>query len=151
MILGVTGTQRGGSEQQLTTLAVQFVRLRPDVFHHGDCIGVDEQAFNIVLLYAGARRRKVKIIAHPCDLRSKRAFTAGNDLVLPVKRPLKRNWDIAEDIEHLLALPYQLEEPVPRAGGGTWATMRYALQLEKSVTVIWPNGTAQPWTKSKYL
>lgn len=53
------------------------------------------------------------------------------------RRPLDRDWDIAEDSNTLVAMPANEKEEVR---SGTWATVRYARKLLAPIVIIKPNG-----------
>lgn len=124
MKVGFTGTLLGMTDEQCQNLTdlLQNDDICPQVdgianeFHHGDAIGADANAFAIAT-YLGWRT-----IAHPCDLEHKRAFTP-SDIVMPVRRPLARNWIIVHSVDVLAAAPLSHNE-VTRSG--TWSTIRYA-------------------------
>lgn len=134
MKLGFTGTQFGMTEIQKRNL--YNLMTNPDicpweppllnVFHHGDCVGSDAEAFEI------AKELGWRTIAHPCDIENLRAFTA-SDLVMPVRRPLIRNKIIVESTDVLAAAPLSSEEILR---SGTWATIRYARLENKRVVYL---------------
>lgn len=53
----------------------------------------------------------------------------------------KRNHDIVDATEWLIATPKKFEE----IRSGTWATVRYAKKVKKPVTIIWPDGSIEEW------
>lgn len=85
------------------------------VFHYGDCVGADKQAFGLAT-YLG-----FTTISHPPIDSSKRAFTKP-DIELKPKEYLERNKDIVKASDILIACPHGAE--VMRSG--TWSTFRYA-------------------------
>lgn len=132
---GFTGTRFG-----MTTL--QKLRLREHLqlkistiseniraeFHHGACIGSDEQAAHI------ATELGFWTVAHPPI--SKRYLSNFISCETRKARPyLERNFDIVKECDELIATPYQNHEIVR---SGTWATIRYAYRLEKDVYIITP-------------
>lgn len=131
--LAVTGTQQGGTLEQYKSLEKLLRELQEGEswLHHGDCIGVDQAAHDI------ARAGGWKIRIHPPTNPGKRAFCNGDGEDFP--RPyLKRNIAmVRECLTGLIAIP-QTDTEVTRSG--TWATVRYARKLERSIWVIWPNG-----------
>lgn len=117
MKLGFTGTQTGMSRVQKRQFR-DFVRNNNiDEFHHGDCIGADAEAHNIVR----EEKPACMIHAHPCNIHRKRAHMRA-DVIHPVKPPLDRNKDIVDASDHLFASPKGPEE----RRSGTWSTVRYA-------------------------
>jgi hypothetical protein len=100
-------------------------------FHHGDCIGADDQAGNLAIELG------YTIVTHPPTNESKRAF-ADYDIELPRKPYLERNHDIVNQTDHLIAAPKEMDEQVR---SGTWATIRYAEKKMKDLTIIFPDGS----------
>ena len=129
MKIGFTGTQKGMTPVQKAEVA--FLITGENEFHHGDCVGADEQAHHI------AEIRKVPIVKHPSTNGKKRAFCKGGKEVKP-KPYLVRNRDIVNATDELVAAPSGPE--VLRSG--TWSTVRYALKQEKLVHIVMPDGSA---------
>ena len=102
-------------------------------FHHGDCVGGDMFAHNMVMdLY-----HNPQVMIHPPKIRGSRAFCVGGK-VLPEKDFLDRDHDIVRDTELLIACPKEMKE-IQRSG--TWATIREARRKKKPVIIIYPSGT----------
>jgi hypothetical protein len=99
-------------------------------FHHGDCIGVDEQACAAIERVWGS-----PIHTHPPINSSKRAYVGGT-LYLP-KEYIERNHDIVDAVDVLVVIPAEMHE-VRRSG--TWATYRYAGKVGTRRLLILPNG-----------
>jgi len=144
--IGFTGTQRGMTEGQLSQLASLLLFLQPDVFHHGDCIGADEQAHYLV--------KKIlpdcQIIIHPPVIPEKRAYCGFKEeskkfrhptqedaslIILSPMSYLVRNYEIVDTSAMLMATP---GERVEVLRSGTWATVRYAVKSNKPVELILP-------------
>jgi hypothetical protein len=129
--IGFTGTQFGMTNRQKKS----FIRLLlsqkiiPTEFHHGDCIGADEQANKIVGIIP-------KIVIHPPSFDAKRAFCFSRDVRSP-KPYIERNHDIVDETDVLIACPRTKEEELR---SGTWATIRYARKTGKPIWYIWPDG-----------
>lgn len=130
MIVGFSGTQDGMTQRQTERFAAELYALSGS-FHHGDCVGSDEQAHRI------ARGAGWWIVIHPPLKPSKRAWCVGDE-VLPAKPYIARNHDIVDATELLLATPRTMSETVR---SGTWATVRYARRLRRPVIVIYPDGS----------
>jgi len=145
MIVGFSGTRHGMTAEQLHMVDVlllmsQFrVRRHPAEkfeFHHGDCIGADEEAD------AAARICHYNIHIHPCREMGN-IFRAGCHLrgvshMYPIGNSLDRNRAIVDVADVVLCAP---AEDVERPRGGTWFTYRYALTRPVDVLLIHPNGT----------
>lgn len=116
MKYGFTGTQEGMTERQQKTLILLLKDMKNHVFHHGDCVGADEQAHFI------AERCGLYIWIHPPINNNKRAFCE-SDTILPAKEYIDRNHDIVDACDILIAAPKTLSEGLR---SGTWATIRYA-------------------------
>lgn len=132
MKIGFTGTQQGMTEPQKET--VEFIlrnkKTTDDEFHHGDCVGADEQAWKMAFqLY-------IKTVGHPPKDPSKRAFTS-NDENWPEEDYLVRNHHIVDECELLIATPGGPE----KLRSGTWATIRYAKKIGRDTAIISPDGT----------
>jgi hypothetical protein len=135
MIVGITGTQDGCTDEQFVTLGIVLKFYRDNGYNrldHGDCIGVDAEAHLL------ARQLEYEIIGiHPPIMSGRRAFKK-SDLMFEPKEYLKRNYDIANVCNTLVAVPKQSDEV--RRGSGTWATIRYARTFEKPIIIILPDG-----------
>lgn len=130
--IGFTGTQHGMTVEQKTALEAIFIRLRVKEFHHGDCIGADEEAHEI------ARGHTDTIVIHPPDKDDKRAFCTVAKVNRREPKPyLKRNEDIVRESDLLIAAPYESTE---KWRSGTWATVRYARRARVSLMIIQPDG-----------
>lgn len=142
--VGFTGTRSGMTAAQRETVDQFLLHLldkRPPgkiLAVHGDCEGADtnfhEACFAFRELYT---RERLIIRIRPCS-HSSRAWNKGADEVMPVKPPLDRNVDIAQDCSVLIATPPTFEE-IRRSG--TWHTIRQARKLGKPMCIVWPDGT----------
>ena len=142
--IGISGSRDGCTPAQLTTLCnylKAFAAAYRDVcktmtFHHGDCVGVDAAAHDVAFAYG------YKIIVHPPENSSKRAFKNGH-IILSEKPYLIRNKCIVANSDIVFILPKDREFPNfnTNVRGGTWYTYRDAIKNDRDVIVIWPNGT----------
>lgn len=135
MKVGFTGTQVGMTGDQSATVMRYLTSEGIGEIHHGDCIGADAQAHEI------SRLCKMRVVTHPPDNPSKRAWCEGDASYSP-KPYLARNRDIVNNTDYLIATPRGTAEEVR---SGTWATVRYALKAHKLVVIIWPNGQLEEW------
>jgi len=133
-IVGFTGTQKGMTVAQLSKFKLVIRELDPWSFHHGDCIGADAQAHDIV---QASFPNKVNIHIHPPTNKSKQAFKKGDD-VWPIKPYLERNHEMVHACNILIATP---GESVMKLRSGTWATIRYAQRHSKHIITIYPDGS----------
>lgn len=131
-ILGFTGTQNGMRLEQRNALRRLLRQLQPNEFHHGDCIGADEQAHRIVRKVAP----NCRIVIHPPSNPSKRAWCEG-DVILPEKDYLVRNRDIVNVSTEMVATPY---ERIEQLRSGTWSTIRYARKNNRKLHLLLPEG-----------
>jgi hypothetical protein len=128
------------TEAQQTSFRALVRKLEPTEFHHGDCVGADEDA-NIIVM--AEFLQEVAFHFHPCTLENKRAHCEElgiypNLTIHPVKLPLERNDDIVRTCSILIITPNEPEE-IQRSG--TWATYRYAKKYKKKIYVIKPDGS----------
>jgi hypothetical protein len=139
MRLGITGTREG-----MTAAQRQFFRdflkvTQVNAFHFGDCVGVDDQAADLVSRMKNAELpEKPLIVCHPPASDSLRAFNKNADSTLPAKTYEERNRDIVNACDLLVVVPKQ--EQIA-ASGGTWQTYDYGVEIGKPILIIWPNGS----------
>ena len=131
--IGFTGTQDFGkvSDRRVDKLW-EYLKLLKEkgfvYFHHGDCIGADNVAAT------QANRLKFKIIMHPPINISKRAFNAYYVEEKDPREYIDRNHDIVDCSEILIGMPKNPK--VEELRSGTWATIRYARKMGKSVVIF---------------
>ena len=124
-------------------------------FHHGDCVGSDEEAHEAVLLLSKNLTCTVKTILHPPIVNSKRAYCFADETRDPLPY-LNRNQAIVDNVDVLIATPAESKEILR---SGTWSTIRRARKQSKPIFIINPDGTiteefiepesVQPKTKKK--
>lgn len=138
--LGFTGTQAGMTLQQKKSFLQEleflrsFFRESEIEFHHGDCIGSDEEADGIVRIFLP---KPWLIVIHPPIDETKRAFCKGeNTVILDSKEYLDRDNDIVKECQVLIATPSR--EEYQRSG--TWTGVRMARKYKRPHNVIMPNG-----------
>lgn len=115
MNVGFTGSRRGMTEKQYSSLAALLRRLRPATFHHGDCVGADAEAHQL------AAGLGAELHVHPPVDPRLRAWCQA-DVLYPPAPYLTRDRQIVDAAQLLVACPAGPE--VVRSG--TWATIRYA-------------------------
>lgn len=128
MKVGFTGTQLGMSQQQKE----QFVLLLQDMgmteFHHGDCIGADAEAHDIVREFFP----DVKIVGHLPKYKNKQAFKICNEYRDPLDY-LVRDRNIVNETEFLFSAPKTDEEELR---SGTWTTIRHSRKMGKARKIL---------------
>lgn len=143
MHIGFTGTQKGMTDKQLGELTRWLQQLHNRgyrTFHHGDCVGADEEAHDIAVSL------DYDIVIHPPLNESKRAFCDSkhvdvNVVVHEPKEYLQRNHDIVDTCAEMVACPAEITEQVR---SGTWATVRYARKRKKPLIILQPITITQP-------
>ncbi len=137
MHVGFTGTQRGMTSEQRRKVTSLLVDLGATHFHHGDCIGADDEAHDI------ARGLGLLVYLHPPEISVKRAFCRirNNEMSFQVAPYLERNRHIVNTTAALIATPGETEEQLR---SGTWSTVRYARKLRRPVYVVFPDGSVSP-------
>lgn len=133
--ISFTGTRKGMNEIQKELFSQILDEISPSKFVHGDCVGADEDAHNIVV-----NKGIDDIAKRPCTFDNMRAFTKEGVCVAKPEYALDRNKKIVDDGELLIATPGENKE-VMRSG--TWSTIRYAKKVNKPVIIIYPNGTVE--------
>lgn len=132
--VGFTGTRVGMTLFQKEELKKILNRLAPDVggvFHHGDCVGADEQAHVIAV------ECNYIIVVHPPIRPDRRAFKMGDEIRVS-KAYMMRNQDIVDECGILVAAPKEMAQ-IDRSG--TWSTVRKARRAKKEVIILWPTMT----------
>ncbi len=122
--IGFTGTRLGMTAGQKEALTNLLQELKPSEFHHGDCIGADQEACEM------AQTLQIPTICHPPVKKDLQAHTTNTHTRQP-KPYLERNRNIVEETHLLIAAPH-LTEP----SKGTNYTINYAKSLGKTVLVL---------------
>lgn len=137
MKIGFTGTREGMTFEQKRSLAsiLSWYASHENAkeFHHGNCVGADEEAARIADSY------QYVTVSHPSTL-IEYDSRYESDVTLLRKPPLKRNQDIVRECEIVIATPKERTEPAPLRGQGTWSTVRYARKRDVKCIIIWPDG-----------
>lgn len=143
--IGVTGSRRGMTPVQFTRVQLiledLYTKSRRKVahFHHGDCVGADEQAARI------AKKIGYRIIGHP-PIQTTYQANFSSDENHPRKQYVVRDRDIVTEVDTLLVCPHQMH-PVIRSG--TWTTWRIAKRTNKHYIIIYPDATVEDSRGSK--
>jgi len=126
MIVGFTGTRKGMTDGQVKYFASELSLLNATEFHHGDCIGADEQANKV------ARSMGIKTAGHPPIDSKNRAFCKC-DMWFEPKPYLERNCDIVNACDVLFVAPrFNYEEQ----RSGTWSTFRFADKIGTKIIMV---------------
>jgi len=131
MKVGFTGTQEGTTNEQFAACTEFFLSEDVSEFHHGACIGADEEIHKLVVIM------KSKVYKYPSTVTTKLGKCPGGYLACQAMHPLKRNPLIVDAVDMLLACP-KTQYEIRRSG--TWATIRYARKVGKPIMIIFPNG-----------
>jgi hypothetical protein len=129
-LVGFTGTRRGMTPDQRSAVRLALREFAADgsEFHHGDCVGADEEAAAI------ARELGYKIVGHPPSNDSKRAFVIADE-EWKRKDYITRNHDIVNAVDVMIAAPRETKEVLR---SGTWATIRYAQKRKVPMLIVKP-------------
>jgi len=140
MIIGFTGTRKGMTPQQKSTVEALVLELKPKQAHHGDCVGADADFNSICIKLNTLREHNTLIHIHPgCVIGNpQRANCSGWYQMYSIKPFLDRNHDIVDACDRLIVCPGEFQE---QRRSGTWATYRYALKTKKLIYVVYPDGT----------
>ena len=135
-----TGSREPGTFKQTASLTAWIEARSPRIraFNQGCAVGWDHEATMIA-----REMTKGIVYGFPCNIErfvSKLACQLSDVLHDPAE-PLLRNRKMVAQGDVLLACPrHDVEPEDPREGGGTWATVRYARNLRKTVVIFWPDG-----------
>jgi hypothetical protein len=138
--IGFTGTRgpkddgSGMNEYQQAALKTFLKSKEFNEFHHGDCVGSDAQAHEIVTVMKDSGI-DIKRVGHPPKYKKYRAF-CDFDYEHKPHEYLKRNHYIVDDTDILIATPYCKE----KVRSGTWATVRYARKKGRKIYIIHKSG-----------
>jgi hypothetical protein len=127
--IGFTGTKIGMSLRQKELLYHMLLLKMKGVcyFHHGDCIGADDEAANI------AWELGHTVVGHPPIDASRRAHNAHTEIWREPQEYLTRNRSIVDESSLLVATP-RSDKRVWRSG--TWTTVRYAEKKGTEVIIL---------------
>jgi hypothetical protein len=132
MIAGFTGTRKGATDAQMSTLRVLLRDAH--ALHHGDAIGADAQAHKLALELG------ILVTVHPPTNDKYRAFCTGYTARQDAAPYGVRDMDIVRACDRLYATPAGYAEELR---SGTWATVRYARSVAIPITIIYPDGTVE--------
>jgi len=140
MNVGFTGTREGMTKDQKEQVENLLLYFRSDifesVFHHGNCIGADEQALEL------AGKLNYYTIAHPTDMPNLQIPVSHSHESREVRQPLARNRDIVRESDVVIAAPKEDVEPKHYRGSGTWFTINHCRKqnINRRYLIVWPDG-----------
>ncbi len=129
--IGFTGTRHGMNDIQKEKLKKIINAKKFSEFHHGMCIGSDEQAHHII----SNKNKNIKIVGHPPTFKGS-MIDPGCHILMKQFEYLIRNHNIVDATDVLIATPDTKE----KTRSGTWSTVRYAKKKNKKIYVIHKNG-----------
>ena len=160
--IGFTGTRSGMTIDQSNSLRRKLSSGPQGTtwtmfseFHHGDCVGADEEAHDMMrVLLAKNWPLRVDIVIHPpklfsfragCGMNDEETMGGGSVKILGAKDYLARDRDIVNATDMLIACPAGMDDV--RGVGGTWYTIRYAREKVRPILIIHADGTvkAENW------
>ena len=138
--VGFTGTRMGLSSKQRHSLRTVLAELKNDGalwFHHGDCVGADEESHQV------AKALGYKTHAHPPDQMAYAAVTLDADITDEPAPYMVRNQAIVDMCAILIACPkqYPLNDQPKRSG--TWSTVTKAERKGIPRVIIYADGTVE--------
>jgi hypothetical protein len=133
-ILAFTGTRKGMTPRQLIYVESCLENLRPQAVHHGGCKGADAEFHKLCLAF-----NIPEIHVWWSNLQSTHMDVLADESLRVIHHaeqpPLDRDWDIVREADLVVACP---DTAVETIRSGTWATVRYADQLQKRIVVVKP-------------
>ena len=138
MRVGFTGTREGMTLLQKQEFIKLIEHLRPTEFHHGDCVGADVQAAELVMT------QFPDIIVHchpPKEDSGLRAHHRSHIFHDPLGY-LSRNRQIVDLTDQLIAIPKETEH---QSWGGTWYTVDFAQKRSRPRYIIFPDGVVHKY------
>ena len=133
-MIGFTGNRFGLTENQKKEIRTIFDTYQNITLYHGDCIGADTMFHELCVEYKKNNINKIiNVIIFPPDDDKLRGFNK-SDIIMPPKPYLKRNEDIVNKCNVLIACPIDKNKEILRSG--TWTTIRKARKLNKTIHLL---------------
>lgn len=132
MIVGFTGTRHGMTAPQRAEMLALLEELDGIEFHHGDCVGADEQAADL------AHELGYHLVGHPPTKPDLRAYHPHTQDWKEPRPYLRRNRNIVRTCDVLVAA-IRSGDPLT---AGTWRTVRAAREpaLLRPIRLVTPGG-----------
>lgn len=140
IVLGFTGTRSGMSAYQRQNFIDRITETPPDEFHHGDCIGSDQEAHDLIRQYCP----NTKIVIHPPVDNRLRAYCKGDEWREP-QTHFARNRNIVNASTGLIATPWSTTIQT----GGTWYTYMYAIKKKVPALMLMRMPPESPFTEQQ--
>lgn len=143
MDVGFTGTRHGMTEAQASYVRTLLEKFRSDIFesrfHHGNCVGADDEALDI------ANELDYYTIAHPTNMPALQIPVFKSHESMNYRQPLARNRDIARVADVVIAAPKETAWPKSIRGSGTWYTIEHCRKqnVKRRCIIVWPDGMYQ--------
>lgn len=145
MNIDFTGTRNGLTNEQKAALWPLIATDPLGCFHHGACVGADEDAAVIA-----SKFDLLNIVAHPGksahggvnEHLSQKALDVSHH-VCPTKTHFARNREIVDDCTVLIACPGYNAPITNSTQGGTAYTVNCARKRGKPVLIVRPNGSVE--------
>lgn len=134
-ILGFTGSRKGMTSPQWTTIMAMVHEFDSFQAHHGVCIGADRE-FHLIVRNV---LPECWIVGHPPTYTKLMASLECDELRDP-KEFHERDRAIVDECDTLLATPNTYQ---PVAHSGTWYTIGYAKQIGRKVIIVYPDGRVE--------
>lgn len=131
--VGFTGTRHGMSDAQKEVFKKLINAKKLSEFHHGMCVGSDEQAHNFITEIKD--KKNIKIVGHPPRFKGSLA-NCKCDVLRKTDEYLVRNRNIVDQTDVLIATPDTRE----KVRSGTWSTVRYARRQGRKIYILHKNG-----------
>lgn len=131
IIYGFTGTKHGMTQAQLAEVAQLLHTIQITRLHHGMCMGADIEVNTLAVLM------KIKTEGHPSTV-AKTSRSCELDKIHNPYPPLERDKHIVmAGVDGLIATP---KTAIEQLRSGTWATVRYARQMNRKIVLVMPDG-----------
>lgn len=128
-ILGFTGSREGMNIWQVQQCIDLIKKIKPKETHLGDCVGADHEFYGLIKGWSSSL-----VVGHPPINPKNRVFLEYNWSVKE-KEYITRNHDIVKASQLIIAAPKETDSVLR---SGTWATIRFALQMRKPMIIIYP-------------
>lgn len=137
MIITVTGSRFGITDEQRQWLWDKVLQLDPDAIHHGACVGADQHAHSI-----GLKLGKPLIVHPPLNTTwmMEPDWNHPNVTVLPADYYHSRDRAMVNASHIVLGLPNARQPLQGQKLSGTWYTLGYAHHRKVSRMICLPSG-----------